>query len=118
MGKRVRRTALMRQAGPYVVKSHVNGVLAVYPQWAELYGKPSWMRETEEDRMEAGGPGIFSRMGIADDIQRFLNQPFSDESVQALKQEVERLTDHWVVGPMSDEQREAFERKFDGEEEE
>lgn len=118
MAKRVRRTALMRHAGPYVVKSHSNGLLSVYPQWADLYGKPSWMRETEEDHMEAGGPGLFSRLGIADDIQRFLNQPFPDEEVEWLKAEVERLADGYVLGPMTEEQRNAFEAAFKGDEEE
>ena len=70
---RVRRTKLMTEAGPNRVVSHVDGTLAVYPEWSGYDGKPAWKRETEEDQRTAGGPGIFSRMGLASDLERWLN---------------------------------------------
>ncbi len=70
---RVRRTKLMTKAGPYRVVSRVDGTLVVYPEWSMYDGKPAWKRETEEDQWNAGGPGFFSRMALADDLERWLN---------------------------------------------
>ena len=71
--KRARRTALMRKAGPYKVESLVDGTLMVSPDWSAYPGKPGWRRETQDDENEAGGPGLFSRLGLANDVQDFLN---------------------------------------------
>lgn len=62
--KRARRTALMQQSGPYVVKSLANGELRVTPAWAQF--RPY----TEAD---GGGPGMGSRLALAADVQDFLN---------------------------------------------
>ncbi len=70
---RVRRTRLMRDAGPYKVVSNYDGTLVVYPEWSMYDGKPAWKRETEEDQRNAGGHGFFSRMGLAADLERWLN---------------------------------------------
>jgi hypothetical protein len=62
--KRARRTALMRNSGPYTVKSRADGSLAVYPAWGQF---PEWSLE------DGGGPGLLSRMSLARHIERFLN---------------------------------------------
>ena len=62
--KRVRRTALIRDSGPYVVKSRAHGVLNVYPAW------PQFPEYNDED---GGGPGVLSRLALADDLERWLN---------------------------------------------
>jgi len=63
---RARRTALMKRAGPYAVASRADGSLIVTPAWP-LDSDP--------------GPGLSSRMGLADDVEAFLNatrsQPFA-----------------------------------------
>ena len=83
--RRVRRNALMRRAGPYIVRSHSNGLLSVYPHWAGMHGKPGWLRETEADEAEAGGPGVFSRMGLADSLEKWLNVPHGAEHEELLR---------------------------------
>ena len=60
--------------GPYRVEGNVNGTLMVYPEWRALDGKPGWMRRSREDNDAAGGPGLFSRMALADDIASLLNR--------------------------------------------
>ena len=50
----------MKRAGPYKVVSASNGTLHVVP---------SWPLDTGEDT----GPGVFSRMGLAHDLESYLN---------------------------------------------
>lgn len=64
---RARRTALMRQSGPYQVESTIGGQLVIVPKWSQV---PVW---TEED---GGGPGLFSRLALAADLQAWLNAPY------------------------------------------
>jgi len=64
-----RRTGLMRRAGPYQVISRANGALAVYPEWPDRYNfEEGW-----------GGPGLFSRSGLAYDLQQWLNTLYEDK---------------------------------------
>ena len=65
---KARRSALMKRAGPYLVTSNFNGMLTIYPEWPDTYNY-------EEDW---GGPGIFSRAGLAADLQNWLNAPYLD----------------------------------------
>ena len=73
--KRKRRTTTMREAGPYKVVSMADGTLRVHPEWsgADWPGRPAWMRLTEPERSEGGGPGILSRMRLAEELQDWLN---------------------------------------------
>ena len=64
---------LIKRAGPYSVHSKPDGSLAVYPQWSGLDGKPGWRRTNPQDEEKAGGPGIFSRMVLAHDVEDQLN---------------------------------------------
>ena len=59
---RAKRTALMKRAGPYAVASRADGSLIVTPAWP-LDSDP------DGDR----GPGLSSRMGLAADVEAFLN---------------------------------------------
>jgi hypothetical protein len=59
-----RRSRLIRESGPYRVESCADGTLRVEPDW------PQFPKYTDE---EGGGPGLFSRMNLAGDIERFLN---------------------------------------------
>ena len=54
----------MRRAGPYVVKSRANGTLEVTPRW------PDFPVYNDDD---GGGPGLFSRMQLAHDLEAWLN---------------------------------------------
>ncbi len=57
--KRVPRTALMREAGPYEVKSRADGVLLVLPQRPDT--------------------DLVSRTTLATDIAALLNAPYPEE---------------------------------------
>ena len=63
----------MRDAGPYKVQSHSDGSVRIYPGWSEWDGLPGWLRSTPEEHDAAGGPGLFSRMALADQLQAWLN---------------------------------------------
>ena len=63
----VRRSKLLREAGPYRVESLASGILVVTPRW------PQFRAYTEDD---GGGPGVFSRLQVADDLERWLNSPY------------------------------------------
>lgn len=69
-----RRTALMRQSGPYRVYSHADGKLTIYPAWSQ------YKKWTAED---GGGPGMPTRLALAAELQDWLNAPFHNESVLA-----------------------------------
>ena len=60
----MRRPASLRNAGPYVVKSCADGTLIVTPDW------PRFPKYTDED---GGGPGLFSRLALAHDLEAWLN---------------------------------------------
>lgn len=64
----MRRTAMLKRAGPYKVASSVDGVMHVTPAWPDF---PPF------DVKEGGGPGMFSRMRLAADLERFLNAPWA-----------------------------------------
>ena len=63
----VRRPRAVRRAGPYVVESLADGGLIVTPAW------PAFRPWTPE---EGGGPGVFSRLDLAGELQRWLNAPY------------------------------------------
>ena len=94
--RRVRRTAVMRDAGPFKVQSHLGGTLHVFPSWSGLYGKPGWRRRTDKDEATAGGPGFFSRMGLAEHVERFLNGPYEAAAIDAMQTD-DDLRDEYVV---------------------
>lgn len=64
-----RRTALIRKAGPYKVESLANGEIRVCPTWPEYPGY------TEHEN----GPGLFTRMDLAEDLQKWLNSGYEGD---------------------------------------
>jgi len=60
----MRRPTFIRESGPYKVVSCADGTLSVKPTW------PQFQPWNEED---GGGPGLFSRMALAANLQRWLN---------------------------------------------
>lgn len=66
----MRRPSLVRRSGPYRVISLSDGKLQLTPAWPQF---PKW---TPED---GGGPGLLSRLGLADDLERWLNAPYGDQ---------------------------------------
>lgn len=65
MTMRVRRTALIKRSGPYEVSSRVDGVIMIKPRW----------QQSEE---EGGGPGLLSRIALAENIERWLNATYAN----------------------------------------
>jgi hypothetical protein len=59
-----RMSAIIRNAGPYEVHSIPDGALVVHPEWP---GFPKY------NPVDGGGPGIVSRIALAQEIQEFLN---------------------------------------------
>ena len=59
-----RRTKFMKESGPYRVLSCADGSLRVTPEWPQ---DPPWSED------EGGGPGLFSRLQLAAEIEEFLN---------------------------------------------
>ncbi len=64
MTRTVRRPRSVREAGPYKVHSCSDGTLTIEPAWPKF--RP-WTAE------EGGGPGVYSRMVLAVDLQAWLN---------------------------------------------
>lgn len=99
----MKQNRYVRKAGPFVVHSisqDGHGVrLVVYPAFPQynLSDKkrqredidPSWQAEPRwaihRLRGDGGGPGIFTAMGLAQEMQNFLNQPYSEAEVQEWK---------------------------------
>ena len=67
-----RCTKLMKDAGPYKVQSCSDGSLKVYPDW------PQFPKYNDED---GGGPGMLSRLGLAHDLEQFLNAPYKSVDI-------------------------------------
>lgn len=61
----MRRPSWIRKSGPYRCVSMVNGYIVVKPSWPQ-YG-PVWHEK------DGGGPGMLGRMGLADELERWLN---------------------------------------------
>ena len=59
-----RMSAIIRNAGPYEVHSLADGTIMVHPKW------PQFPPNTP---MDGGGPGIVSRLALAQELQDFLN---------------------------------------------
>ncbi len=60
----MRRPPSIKRAGPYKVQSCADGTLRVTPEWPRLR---KWNPE------DGGGPGLFSRLSLAEDLQDWLN---------------------------------------------
>ncbi len=60
----MRRPKIVKDSGRYRVNSRADGSLVVRPEWPQF---PPW---TEED---GGGPGLISRVLLAERLERWLN---------------------------------------------
>lgn len=63
-----RRTKLIKESGPYRVRSMASGKLRIYPSWNQF---PQYSDEDGDE--DGGGPGVISRMQLAREIEAFLN---------------------------------------------
>jgi len=72
----MRRPSWVKRSGPYKVVSLANGELTVTPTWPQY---PPW---NEED---GGGPGLWGRLGLAGDLEKWLNAPYSSQSIGKAK---------------------------------
>lgn len=60
----MKRPKTVKRAGPYIVQSCADGTMVVTPNWPMF-------RKFDPD--EGGGPGLGSRLGLAADLQDWLN---------------------------------------------
>lgn len=65
----VKRARMVKKSGPYKVLARADGSLVVIPAWPQF---------PKAD--EGGGPGFISRMGLAEDLERWLNAPYEARS--------------------------------------
>ena len=67
----MRRPSLVKHSGPYKCVSYADGRIEVTPRWPQYQ---VWIPET------GGGPGVGSRIALAAELERWLNEPYSSES--------------------------------------
>ena len=65
----------MRQSGPFKCVSLANGHILVKPAWSQY--KTVWNVE------DGGGPGFMGRMGLASQLETFLNQIYTETQTEA-----------------------------------
>ena len=84
-----KHTKLIKDSGPYRVESMIGefGGLRVRPKHPD-YGE-DWQQDQKDGH--GGGPGLFTRMALAEDVQALLNSVFDPDEVKA-----------WVNDPMSE----------------
>ncbi len=69
----MRKPSWVRKSGPFECISYVNGYIMVKPSW------PQYGAVWEMDK--GGGPGIFGRMGLAANLEKWLNSCYSDAEI-------------------------------------
>ena len=69
-----RRTKFMKDSGPYRVLSCANGDLKVVPAWKQF---PPW------NKVDGGGPCLFSRLRLVADVEDFMNVATQNEKSRA-----------------------------------
>lgn len=65
----LRRPSIVKESGPYRCVSYADGRIEV---------KPTWPQYPPYDPEHGGGPGIFGRMGLARELERWLNAPYKE----------------------------------------
>lgn len=78
----MKRPAWLRRSGPFKCVSLACGYIQLQPAWPQY-------RVWEVN--EGGGPGVFDRMGLAEDLQTFLNSIYSEDEV---REAAERILQH------------------------
>ena len=76
----MKKPSWVRQSGPFVCSSLSNGYILVQPSWPQ-YGAV-WRSE------EGGGPGAVGRIGLAADLQKWLNSVYTEAEVGEAKRRV------------------------------
>jgi hypothetical protein len=81
----VKRNRTVHNSGPYVVKSHslADGTvhLRIYPSFPR-YGD-EWATSRASGR--GGGPGVFTSLTLAEELEAFLNQGYGSDDVAQWK---------------------------------
>jgi hypothetical protein len=70
----MRRPDSVKKAGPFRCASLANGHILISPAWSQY--------STEWTLEEGGGPSFGGRMGLADDLERWLNGPYTEDEVE------------------------------------
>lgn len=79
----MRKPAWLRRSGPYKCSSLGNGHITVKPSWPQ-YGTV-WNGE------DGGGPGMLGRLTLVDDLERYLNNCYSEDEIREAEQ---RIAEH------------------------
>ena len=79
----MRRPSVVRQSGPFFCQSLANGHILIKPAWSQY--ERVWNLE------EGGGPGIFTRMELARELQYWLNATYVG---RAFERGLERISQH------------------------
>ena len=83
--KRRSRTALIRASGPYHAQSfsQVSGGVRIILWPAYPYYGHDWPETREAG--QGGGPGMFTAVALASEIEAFLNAPYSQDVIEMWK---------------------------------
>ena len=78
----MRRPDWVKKAGPFRCVSLANGHILISPAWSQY--EKEWTLE------EGGGPGFGGRMGLAADLERWLNGPYTGDQVEEGNKRIRR----------------------------
>ena len=81
----MRKPSWVKKSGPYTCVSLSNGSIVVKPSWPQ-YGHV-W------NEKDGGGPGLSGRMGLAGDLEAWLNSVYTEEEIATGKA---RIMEHNV----------------------
>lgn len=88
----------VKVSGPYKVTSHSQGsgmvYFMVYPAFPDYdYEGHKWA-ETRFNQ-EGGGPGIFTAIATAEQLELFLNSVYSEDDIKSWKDIIEKILDQY-----------------------
>ena len=87
MAKQNRRTARLRDAGPFIVQIRIDGTMLVCPAWMGYPGPPPWSRALSAEDESCVEPSRLDRTIAAGDLEKFLNAPYDRSDIDALIEE-------------------------------
>ena len=84
----------VKQAGPYHVTSHSQGTgmvyFMVYPAFPE-YDHDDFKWAESRYKRDGGGPGIFTSIGTAEELERFLNSVYEAGQIKDWNKRIKAL---------------------------
>lgn len=90
----MKQNKTVKSAGPYHVISHSQGTgivsLSVFPAFPE-YDNDDFKWAESRFNQDGGGPGIFSAIATAEQLEAFLNSVYTPEQIQEWKDRIKAI---------------------------